>query len=78
MLLKAETRQQYFRLERPAQQGNSTSADFFILCLKILFFITKNEPKKEGIEIFNYSDLNNTYVDDATFFLKIESLFSFL
>ena len=42
----------YFKLERGARQGDPISAYLFILALKILFTLIKNNENIQGIRIF--------------------------
>ena len=50
----------------------------FILCLEILFVLTKNDPNIKGIGILEYCYLYTAYADDATFFLKDENSIAYL
>ena len=64
----------YFKLEKGTRQGDPISAYLFILVLEIVFLFTKESKKINGINIFNKTLLYTAYADDATFFLKIQSL----
>ena len=62
---------QYFQLNRGARQGDDpVSAYLFILVMKMLFTLIKNNEKIRGLDILNYGFLYSAYADDSTFFLR--------
>ena len=61
---------QYFNLEKGARQGDPISAYLFILALKVLFELIKNNDDIRGITIFNHTFLYTAFADDSTFFLN--------
>ena len=73
-IVNGGTTTNYFKLEKGTRQGDPISVYLFILVLEIVFLFTKESKKINGINIFNKTLLYTAYADDATFFLKIQSL----
>ena len=69
-VLNSGTTRKYFKLNRGARQGDPISAYLFILALKILFLLIKENPRIKGLNIFDHCYLYSAYADDTTFFSK--------
>ena len=63
----------YFKLQKTVRQGNPVSAYLFILCLKILFMLIKNNINIKGNKIFEKVFLYAAYADGSTFFLNVKT-----
>ena len=51
-------------------QGGPISSYLLILVLEIVFLLTKESKKTNGLKIFDKTFLYAAYADDTTFFLK--------
>ena len=60
----------YFNSEKGARQGDPISAYLFILALKVLFELIKNNADIRGIAIFNHTFLYTAFAEYSTFFLN--------
>ena len=58
----------YFNLKKGARQGETVSAYLFILCLEVLSLLVKANYKNRSVNIFQFTYLYTTDVDDSTFF----------
>ena len=71
-VINAGSTTKYFNLKRGAQQGDPIAAYLFILSLKMLFIMIKENDSIKPLEICDSTFLYSAYADDATFFLKDE------
>ena len=60
----------YFDLEKGARLGDPISGYLFILALKVLFELIKNNDDIRGMTIFNHAFLYAAFADGSTFFLN--------
>ena len=60
----------YFNLEKGARQGDPISAYLFIVALKIIFLLIKNDFSVKGTKVFDYFFLYMVYADYSKFFLR--------
>ena len=59
-----------FKLDKSILQGDSISADLFILGRKIVFNLIKQNKDIHRLTFFDHTFLYTAYADDTTFFLK--------
>ena len=61
-----------FKLEGGTRQGHPISAHLYVISLKVVFSLIKENPDIERLQIFSHTFLYSAYADDTTFFLRNE------